>query len=63
VHDTTDLFRKAIVTTTITTTSGQTPYVRFGDWIVLVSALGIAVATVVAVRRALSRRRSGALLG
>src|SRR5439155_17272092 len=35
VHDRTDLFEKAIVWATITTTTGDTPYVRFGDWVVL----------------------------
>jgi apolipoprotein N-acyltransferase len=50
VRDTTDLFEQAIVRATITTTTGETPYVRFGDWIVLLSALGLVAAGVVAVR-------------
>jgi apolipoprotein N-acyltransferase len=52
VHHTTDLFEKAIVSTTITTRTGQTPYVRFGDWVVLLSALALVGAAGVAVVRA-----------
>ncbi|MGH9014933.1 MAG: apolipoprotein N-acyltransferase, partial [Acidimicrobiia bacterium] len=33
VHDTTDLFVNEIVTDQITPTTGQTPYVRYGDWL------------------------------
>ena len=51
VHDRTDLFEKAIVWATITTTTGDTPYVRFGDWVVLVSVAIVAVAIVLATRR------------
>jgi apolipoprotein N-acyltransferase len=39
VRDTTRLFRRAVVSDTVTTTSGQTPYVRFGDWVVAISVL------------------------
>ena len=52
VHDTTELFEKAIVTTTISTTTGETLYVRFGDWVVLLCALALVVAAGVAVVRA-----------
>ena len=58
VHDTTNLFEKTIVTREVATTTGETPYVRFGDWIVALSALGIAVALVVAVRNEIRSRRS-----
>ena len=34
VRDRTELFEKAIVDTTIVTTTGETLYVRFGDWVV-----------------------------
>jgi apolipoprotein N-acyltransferase len=54
VRDTTGLFQKAIVRGTITTMTGETPYVRFGDWIVLLSALGVLVAVAYVV--VLSRR-------
>src|SRR4029078_12244450 len=33
VHDRTGLFDRALVETTIATTSGQTPYVRYGEWV------------------------------
>jgi apolipoprotein N-acyltransferase len=51
VHDTTMLFEPAVVTATIPTTTGETPYVRFGDWVVALSALALVIVTVVAVRR------------
>ncbi|HXY92585.1 MAG TPA: apolipoprotein N-acyltransferase [Acidimicrobiia bacterium] len=57
VHDTTKLFQQDIVTASIATTTGETPFVRLGDWIVYVSALGVAVAAVVAVRRRGARAR------
>ena len=49
VHDTTDLFEKAIVRTTVRTTTGDTPYVRFGEWAVLLSCLALVGAAVVVV--------------
>lgn len=52
VRHKTGLFEKAIVTTTVATTTGETPYVRFGDWVVFASALALVVAAVVAARRA-----------
>lgn len=48
VRDTTKLFRQAVVTDTVTTTTGETPYVRFGEWAVVASAvllLGAAIAS------------------
>ncbi len=56
VHDTTGLFEQAIVQGHITTMTGETPYVRFGDWIVLLSVLGVVGATVFVIVR--SRRAS-----
>jgi apolipoprotein N-acyltransferase len=52
VRHTTGLFEKAIVSTTIATTTGETLYVRFGDWVVLLCALALVVAAGVAVVRA-----------
>jgi apolipoprotein N-acyltransferase len=49
VHRRTQLFHNTVVTGTVTTTSGQTPYVRFGDWLewgsalIALGALGVAV--------------------
>jgi apolipoprotein N-acyltransferase len=47
VSHTTKLFQQAIVSDTVTTTTGETPYVRFGEWVVVASAallLGAAIA-------------------
>jgi apolipoprotein N-acyltransferase len=55
VRDTTRLFRRAVVSGSITTMTGETPYVRLGDWVPLVAALALAaVSGSVAWRR---RRR------
>ena len=51
VHHTTKLFEPTIVSATIPTTTGETPYVRFGDWVVLLSAVALVIVTVVAIRR------------
>jgi apolipoprotein N-acyltransferase len=51
VHQTTKLFEPAIVRATIPTTTGETLYVRFGDWLVFGCALALVVVTVIAVRR------------
>jgi len=47
----TRLFHDAVVTGTVTTTTGQTPYVRYGDWVVWGSALAVAATVAVAIRR------------
>jgi apolipoprotein N-acyltransferase len=54
VHGTTDLFERTVLERTITTTSGQTPYVRYGEWVLWGSAIAVAVTILVA----LLRRRS-----
>ena len=51
VHDRTKLFESAVVTASVPTTTGETLYVRFGDWVVLLSALAVVGVTIVAVRR------------
>jgi apolipoprotein N-acyltransferase len=51
VHDRTKLFTSAVVTATVPTSTGDTLYVRFGDWVVALSALALIVVTVVAIRR------------
>jgi len=62
VHQRTRLFAPAIVTTTIAASTGETLYVRFGDWVVLLSALALVTVTVVAIRRPVTPAvtRSGA---
>jgi apolipoprotein N-acyltransferase len=51
VHQTTDLFHNSIVTDRVTTVTGDTPYVRFGDWVEWLCLLGLLGAVVVAVTR------------
>lgn len=51
VHDTTKLFESAIVKASVPTATGETLYVRFGDWVVLLCAIAIVAVTVVAIRR------------
>ena len=40
VHRTTDLFRNTVVSGRVTTATGETPYVRWGDWVEWGSARG-----------------------
>lgn len=52
VHDTTDLFVNAINVAEVTPTTGQTPYVRYGDWVLWASGVAlIGVALFARVRR------------
>jgi apolipoprotein N-acyltransferase len=52
VHDTSDLFVNKVTTGSVETTTGETFFVRFGDWVVAACGLAlIAVAGVAAVRR------------
>ncbi len=44
VHRTTDLFRNAVVAGRITPTTGETPYVRWGDWVEWGSAVAMLAA-------------------
>jgi apolipoprotein N-acyltransferase len=53
VHQTTDLFRKAVVTGRVTTVTGETPYVRWGDWV----EWGSLLVTLGALGWAFGRRR------
>jgi apolipoprotein N-acyltransferase len=51
VHDTSELFVNKVTTGTAETTTGETLYVRFGDWVVLACGLALIVLGVMAVRR------------
>jgi apolipoprotein N-acyltransferase len=51
VHDRTKLFESAVVTASVPTSTGDTFYVRFGDWVVLLSAVAVVLVTIVVVRR------------
>jgi apolipoprotein N-acyltransferase len=53
VHDRTNLFDRTVVETTVAATTGQTFYVRYGEWALLTSGVGVVIAGIVA----LSRRR------
>ncbi len=55
VHHRTKLFERTVVETTVAATTGQTPYVRFGEWATLAAialVLGAAVFALVRRRRA-----------
>ena len=56
VRDTSKLFVNKITTGTVPTTTGETPYVRFGDWVVTLCGIGLIITAFVAVRRS---RRAG----
>jgi apolipoprotein N-acyltransferase len=51
VHDTSELFVNKVTTGTIETTTGETLFVRFGDWVLLGSGLALVVLALVAVLR------------
>jgi apolipoprotein N-acyltransferase len=52
VHDTTDLFVNSINIAEVTPMTGQTPYVRYGDWLLWASGLAlVALALFARVRR------------
>jgi apolipoprotein N-acyltransferase len=44
VHQTTDLFENEIVIAEVTPTTGETPFVRYGDWVVWGSGLALIAA-------------------
>ena len=50
VHHETGLFEARTVSATVATSTGETLYVRFGDWVVLFGAIAMVVAAVVAIR-------------
>jgi apolipoprotein N-acyltransferase len=52
----TRLFQRTTVTTTVATTRGETPYVRFGEWVLAVCIIGVAVTALAA---ATERRHRG----
>jgi apolipoprotein N-acyltransferase len=58
VHEQTKLFDRTVLEATITATSGQTPYVRYGEWITWTSGIVLAGALVLLIRQERSRPRS-----
>ena len=51
VLDRTELFEKTITDGRIATTTGTTPFVRLGDWVLALCLVGIVAAAIVAQRR------------
>ena len=51
VTERTRLFQRTTVTATVTTTRGETPYVRFGEWVVIACIIGVALVSVAVARR------------
>jgi apolipoprotein N-acyltransferase len=51
VHHETGLFQSRIVSASVPTSTGETLYVRLGDWVVLLSAVAMVVVTAIAIRR------------
>ena len=51
VHDTSTLFVNKVTTGTIAATTGETLYVRLGDWVVAISSFALLGAGVWSVRR------------
>ena len=45
VRHTTELFENEVVSSEVTTTTGQTPYVRYGDWVIWGSGIALVGAT------------------
>ncbi len=56
VHDRTHLFDPTVVQTTVSATGGETPYVRYGEWVTFASLAGVAAAVVVAIGTVRRRR-------
>jgi apolipoprotein N-acyltransferase len=53
VLETSRLFRNGTISTVVITMTGETPYVRFGDWVVWGSAVALVIAAVMGRRRLL----------
>ena len=47
----TGLFERTLLEATVTATTGETPYVRYGEWAILLSAMILVGAVIVAMRR------------
>jgi apolipoprotein N-acyltransferase len=53
----TPLFTRAVVTATVATTGGETPFVRFGEWVLAGAALALLGAAALVAGRELRRTR------
>jgi apolipoprotein N-acyltransferase len=61
VHDRTQLFDPTVVQTTVAATTGETPYVRYGEWATQASFAGVGAALALGLARAVRRRRKTSL--
>ena len=57
VHDRTQLFDRTVVQATVEATAGETPYVRYGEWVTLASIVAVALAIAVAIAIGVARAR------
>jgi apolipoprotein N-acyltransferase len=57
VHDRTHLFDRTMVETTVEATAGETPYVRYGEWVTLASMVAVALAVAFAIALSVARAR------
>jgi apolipoprotein N-acyltransferase len=57
VHGRTRLFDRTVLERTVRTTSGQTPYVRYGEWALWASTIAVAACVLLGLRRRAVRRR------
>ncbi len=58
LHQRTGLFTKDVVSATVDTTTGETPFVRFGEWVLAAAALTLLVAAGLVAGREVRRARS-----
>jgi apolipoprotein N-acyltransferase len=61
VRTQTALFDRTVVQETVAATGGETPYVRYGEWVTLLSVLALGVASLIALRRTVRQRRAASL--
>jgi len=61
VHQRTALFDRTVLEATVTATTGETPYVRYGEWVIWLSGAPLAGAVAFSVRRDIRwpRKRAG----
>lgn len=51
VHQRTKLFERTVVEATVVATTGETPYVRYGEWVTWACTVGVVGALLIALRR------------
>ena len=51
VHERTRLFQRTVLEATVTATTGETPYVRYGEWVIWMSGVGVLIAFALAIKR------------